>query len=74
MGITSSDDKGKWLKDTLGFDHYINHKTDNLSALLDKYAPNGVDMYIDNVRTFIYKAFEKLNKVSILITGRRRNQ
>lgn len=53
VGITSSDDKGKWLKDTLGFDHYINHKTDSLSSLLDKYAPNGVDVYIDNVRTCV---------------------
>lgn len=54
LGITSSNDNGKWLKDTIGFDHYINHKTDNLSLLLDKYAPNGIDVYIDNVRASIW--------------------
>ncbi|XP_056637016.1 prostaglandin reductase 1-like [Diorhabda sublineata] len=49
IGIAGSDDKGKWLTDELGFDHFINYKTDNVAEALKKFAPNGVDCYFDNV-------------------------
>lgn len=49
IGIAGSDDKCKWLTKEMGFDHAINYKTDNVSEVLKKYAPDGVDCYFDNV-------------------------
>lgn len=49
VGIAGSDDKGKWLVDELGFDHFINYKTDNIRKKIKEYAPNGIDSYFDNV-------------------------
>ncbi|XP_056636317.1 prostaglandin reductase 1-like [Diorhabda sublineata] len=49
IGIAGSDEKGKWLTEELGFDHFINYKTDDIAEILKKLAPNGVDCYFDNV-------------------------
>ncbi|XP_023022660.1 prostaglandin reductase 1 [Leptinotarsa decemlineata] len=49
IGITGSDEKGKWLVDELGFDHFINYKTTDLEKVLPEVAPNGIDCYFDNV-------------------------
>ncbi|KAJ8947805.1 hypothetical protein NQ314_008548 [Rhamnusium bicolor] len=49
IGITGSDEKGKWLVDELGFDHFINYKTTDVDTALTKVAPEGVDCYFDNV-------------------------
>ncbi|KAF2900192.1 hypothetical protein ILUMI_05987 [Ignelater luminosus] len=49
IGITSSDDKGKWLIDELGFNYYINYKTQDVSQKLKEYGPAGIDCYFDNV-------------------------
>ncbi|CAH1281553.1 unnamed protein product [Diabrotica balteata] len=49
IGIAGSDEKGKWLKEELGFDHFINYKKDNIDEKLKKVAPQGVDCYFDNV-------------------------
>ncbi|XP_018328863.1 prostaglandin reductase 1-like isoform X2 [Agrilus planipennis] len=49
IGITESDEQGEWITNELGFNYYINQKKDNLQQLLQKYAPNGVDCYFDNV-------------------------
>ncbi|XP_057667045.1 prostaglandin reductase 1-like isoform X2 [Diorhabda carinulata] len=49
IGIAGSDEKGKWLVQELGFDHFINYKTDNVKAKLKEYAPNKIDCYFDNV-------------------------
>ncbi|CAG9836167.1 unnamed protein product [Diabrotica balteata] len=49
IGIAGSDEKGKWLTEELGFDHFINYKTANIAEELKKAAPNGVDCYFDNV-------------------------
>lgn len=49
IGITGSDDKGKWLTDELQFDHFINYKRGNLGKALKQAAPEGVDCYFDNV-------------------------
>lgn len=50
IGIAGSDKKGQWLIHDLGFDHFINYKTENIDEMLKKYAPDGVDCYFDNVR------------------------
>ncbi|CAH1101134.1 unnamed protein product [Psylliodes chrysocephalus] len=49
IGIAGSDEKGKWLTEELGFDHFINYKTDDVEKALKAAAPNGVDCYFDNV-------------------------
>ncbi|KRT82615.1 hypothetical protein AMK59_3214, partial [Oryctes borbonicus] len=48
IGIAGSDEKAKWLK-SIGFDHIINYKTDDLQKALEEAAPNRVDCYFDNV-------------------------
>lgn len=49
VGITGSDEKCRWIKDELGFDAAINYKTQDVGAGLDKYCPNRIDIYFDNV-------------------------
>ncbi|KAJ8925534.1 hypothetical protein NQ315_009373 [Exocentrus adspersus] len=49
IGITGSDEKGKFLVDELGFDHFINYKTADLDKALDELAPEKIDCYFDNV-------------------------
>ncbi|XP_048519089.1 prostaglandin reductase 1-like [Dendroctonus ponderosae] len=49
IGIAGSDEKGKWLTEELGFDYFINYKTQNVEEELRKAAPQGVDCYYDNV-------------------------
>lgn len=49
IGIAGSDEKCKWIKKDLGFDHAINYKKVNVEEALRKVAPKGVDIYFDNV-------------------------
>lgn len=50
IGIAGTDDKVAMLKSSLGFDEAINYKTTkNMAAAIKEVAPNGVDMYFDNV-------------------------
>ena len=49
IGLTSTDEKCAWITE-LGCDEVINYKAvNNLSASIARAAPNGVDMYYDNV-------------------------
>lgn len=58
IGFAGSDDKVKWLKETLKFDAAFNYKTKDVTAALLEAAPQGVDCYFDNVRNIIkYKLF-----------------
>ena len=63
VGFAGSDEKTDWLTDELGFDAAINYKaTDDYRAALDEAAPDGVDVYFDNVGGPITDAvFTKLN-------------
>ena len=63
IGFAGSDEKTDWLTDDLGFDAAINYKTtDDYRAALDEAAPDGVDVYFDNVGGPITDAvFTKLN-------------
>lgn len=49
IGIAGSEEKGNWLIDELGFDHFINYRTDDIDKALSQFAPKGVDCYFDNV-------------------------
>jgi hypothetical protein len=49
IGLAGSDEKCKWLE-SHGVDSAINYKkTDNLSKSIAKAAPNGIDVYFENV-------------------------
>ncbi|WP_096390366.1 NADP-dependent oxidoreductase [Halopenitus persicus] len=63
VGFAGSDEKTDWLTDDLGFDAAINYKeTDDYDAALEEAAPDGVDVYYDNVGGPITDAvFTKLN-------------
>jgi len=50
IGIAGADEKVAMLKSDFGFDEAINYKTTkNMAAAIKKAAPNGVDVYFDNV-------------------------
>ncbi len=63
VGFAGSDEKTEWLTDDLGYDAAINYKsTDDHSAALAEVAPDGVDVYFDNVGGPITDAvFPQLN-------------
>jgi NADPH-dependent curcumin reductase CurA len=50
VGSAGSDTKVAWLKDELGLDEAFNYnKTDNLAKTLYQLAPQGIDIYFENV-------------------------
>jgi NADPH-dependent curcumin reductase CurA len=50
IGSVGSDDKAQWLKEECGVDEVINYKTcGDLSAALMQAAPEGIDVYFENV-------------------------
>lgn len=49
VGIAGGPDKCKLVTEEFGFDACIDYKGDDLSAQLAKAAPDGVDVYFDNV-------------------------
>ncbi|HEY9169806.1 MAG TPA: NADP-dependent oxidoreductase [Lutibacter sp.] len=50
IGIAGSDEKTALLKSKFGFDEAINYNTTkNMAAAIKEAAPNGVDIYFDNV-------------------------
>ncbi|HEX4508145.1 MAG TPA: NADP-dependent oxidoreductase [Alphaproteobacteria bacterium] len=49
IGTAGSPEKCRWLVDELGFDHAIDYRTEDVAARLGDLAPEGVDIYFDNV-------------------------
>ena len=49
IGIAGSDEKCKYLESSLGFDHTINYKSQNVFKKIKDYCPEGVNVYFDNV-------------------------
>lgn len=49
IGSVGSDEKVKFLVHELGFDGGFNYKTENALDALKRLAPNGIDIYYDNV-------------------------
>ena len=48
VGCAGTDDKCAWLK-SIGFDHVFNYKTADLATELKAAAPNGFNVFFDNV-------------------------
>ena len=55
IGCAGSDDKCQWLRD-LGFDYAFNYKTTKIGDALSKAAPDGIDIFFDNVSVLIFLA------------------
>jgi NADPH-dependent curcumin reductase CurA len=49
IGSCGSDEKVAYLKQELGFDHAFNYKTQDIRAELRAAAPDGIDVYFENV-------------------------
>jgi len=56
IGIAGTDEKCKWIKDDLGFDHAINYKHADWRAQLVAATPSGVDLNFENVGGEIMQA------------------
>ncbi|WP_135662832.1 NADP-dependent oxidoreductase [Halorhabdus rudnickae] len=63
VGFAGSEQKVEWLTEDLGFDAAINYKdVDDYQGALEDAAPDGIDVYFDNVGGPITDAvFTKLN-------------
>ena len=49
IGIAGGTDKCRWLVDELGFDAAIDYRAGDLHQQLKTHAPNGIDVFFDNV-------------------------
>ena len=49
VGIAGGPEKCRWLVDELGFDAAIDYKAEDVRAALREHAPEGIDVYFDNV-------------------------
>ena len=49
IGIAGGKEKCSWIVDELGFDAAVDYKADNVAARLHEEAPDGIDVYFDNV-------------------------
>jgi len=56
VGIAGGAAKCAWLQQTLGFDAAVDYKAGNLNAALKAAAPDGIDVYFDNVGGDILEA------------------
>lgn len=69
IGIAGTDEKVEQLKTKFGFDAGINYNTtENMTAAISEAAPNGVDIYFDNVGGPISDAvFFNINQFARLV-------
>ncbi|MDA0164390.1 NADP-dependent oxidoreductase [Solirubrobacter ginsenosidimutans] len=49
IGIAGGPEKCRWLVDELGFDSAIDYKAQDVSRVLGELAPDGVEVFFDNV-------------------------
>jgi NADPH-dependent curcumin reductase CurA len=49
IGIAGGPEKCRWIVDELGFDAAIDYKADDVESRLGELAPDGVDVFVDNV-------------------------
>jgi len=64
VGIAGSEDKCRYVTETLGFDACVNHKDSNLSAQLAAHCPSGIDVYFENVGGAVFDAVMPLLNAS----------
>ncbi|MFI4976109.1 MAG: NADP-dependent oxidoreductase [Caulobacterales bacterium] len=71
IGIAGGAEKCAWLKDELGFDEAVDYKAGDLRRTLRGLAPNGIDVYFDNVGGDIFEAclFNMANHGRIVCCG-----
>ena len=69
IGSAGKEEKIEWLKNTAGIDQVINYqKTSDLVGELREYAPNGVDVYYDNVGSdHLEAAIEVMNDFGVCV-------
>jgi NADPH-dependent curcumin reductase CurA len=56
IGVAGGPEKCRFVREELGFDGAIDYKTDDLRAALAAHAPQGVDVYFDNVGGLVLDA------------------
>ena len=49
IGIAGGPEKGHYLVDELGYDASVDYRADNVDARLNELAPDGIDVFFDNV-------------------------
>ena len=69
IGIAGSDEKVELLKSKFGFDAAINYnKTDDLAVAIKEHAPDGIDIYFDNVGSYtLDAAMKNINRLGRVI-------
>jgi len=62
VGIAGGADKCRYVKEELGFDAAVDHRSADLGAALDAACPKGIDVYFENVGGAVQQAvFPRLN-------------
>jgi NADPH-dependent curcumin reductase CurA len=56
VGIAGGPEKCAYLRDTLGFDAAIDHRTEDFPEALAAACPNGIDVYFENVGGAVFDA------------------
>jgi NADPH-dependent curcumin reductase CurA len=71
VGIAGSNEKCRWVTETLGFDAAINYKTEDVRGQLKTHCPQGIDVFFDNVGGAILDSvLTRINvKARIVICG-----
>jgi len=49
IGIAGGSDKCKWVVEEAGYDHCIDYKNENVGQKITELAPEGLNIYFDNV-------------------------
>jgi hypothetical protein len=71
IGVAGGPEKCAWIKDELGFDEALDYKAGGVRRALRDLAPNGVDVYFDNVGGDVFEAalFNMANHGRIVCCG-----
>src|SRR5260370_15641522 len=68
VGIAGGADKCRYVKDELGFDAALDHRSPDLGAALDEACPKGIDVYFENVGGAVQHAvFPRFNDFARMI-------
>ena len=56
VGIAGGEEKCRYARETLGFDHCVDHRRDDLAEQLKQHCPDGIDVYFENVGGKVFNA------------------